>query len=85
MTRKVTNSDDATLSLTLRYKTHWADEWFNFPLSRVHEDINKNRKNNSRRVRVAILDSGVDSTHVDFQVLISSNENEVNRSTRIKA
>jgi len=35
----------------------------------VHHVVNENRKNNKRRVKVAILDTGIDCTHDEIQTL----------------
>ena len=43
-----------------------ADEWFNFLNAVVHPEVDRNRKDNQKPVRVAILDSGVDATHPDI-------------------
>jgi len=40
-----------------------ADRWFQLLETLVHRRIFKDRKNKSKRVRVAILDTGVDCTH----------------------
>jgi len=50
-------------------RAKWADIWFENLESVVHSKINQNRKD--KRVRIAILDTGVDSTHPDIQVAIS--------------
>lgn len=53
------------LKLTLIYRSKWADEWFKTLESVVHPMIDKNRK--EKRVRIAILDTGVDPTHPQIQ------------------
>jgi subtilisin family serine protease len=43
-----------------------ADVWFEI-LESVHSVVRENRKDNQKRVRVAILDTGVDITHPQIQ------------------
>lgn len=56
--------------LTILYRAEWADEWFRTLQAVVHPVIDANRKDNQRRVRVAILDTGVDGTHPEIQLAL---------------
>jgi subtilisin family serine protease len=58
----------------------WADEWFDKRLRVVHEAIELVRKEDDRQVRVAILDTGIDSTHADFNLTESQLEALKSRS-----
>jgi len=46
-----------------------ADKWFETLESVVHSEISKNRKD--KQVRIAILDTGVDTTHPEIQNAIA--------------
>lgn len=59
--------------LTLIHRSKWADDWFQTLECAVHPVVNGNRKDNQRRVRIAILDTGVDATHPQIQVAWDSN------------
>lgn len=48
-------------------RAEWADQWFVDLEAIVHPIINKDRKDRQKPVRVAILDTGFDSTHPEFQ------------------
>lgn len=48
-------------------RAKWADQWFDDLERVVYPVINKNRKERQRPVRVALLDTGVDSRHPDFR------------------
>ena len=48
-------------------RAKWADEWFDDLNRIVHPVINKNRKDRQKPVRVAILDTGVDVEHSEFE------------------
>jgi hypothetical protein len=49
--------------LILTNRSKLADDWFQRLESAVHSIVNENRKDNQKRVRIAILDTGVDITH----------------------
>src|SRR5271169_158598 len=51
-----------------------ADEWFEFLNAIVHPEVNRNRKDNQKPVRVAILDSGVDATHPDIALALETKQ-----------
>jgi Subtilase family len=44
-----------------------ADDWFKLLKTHVHSVLNKRRKDRDRRVRIAILDTGVDATHPEIR------------------
>jgi hypothetical protein len=52
-----------SLSLVDLCRAKWADRWFDILNSTVYQVTDENRKENQKRVRVAILDTGVDATH----------------------
>jgi Subtilase family len=47
----------------LVFRSKWSDEWFQTLESDVHLIIAENRKDDQKRVRIAILDTGLDNTH----------------------
>jgi subtilisin family serine protease len=49
-------------------RAKWADEWFNGEdkLKRVHKCVEENRKDDDRRIRIAILDTGIDSLQTEM-------------------
>ena len=49
----------------------WADDWFTLLQTVVHPVIQENRKTNQKRVRVAVLDTGVDATHPEIELALS--------------
>ena len=48
-------------------RARWADDWFRALEAVVFPVIDGNRKENQRRVRVALLDTGVDTTHREIK------------------
>ena len=73
-------------------RAKWAEEWFNDEdkLKRVHRCVENSLLDNVERVRIAILDSGIDKMHsemVDNMVLDSSSHSvkDSNVKRRIKA
>lgn len=54
-------------------RAKWADQWFRDLERIVHPLIAKNRKDRQKPVRVALLDTGVDSKHPDFHKAIKLN------------
>lgn len=62
-------SSPTSIDFLYRY-TQWADAWFT-RLSEVHKAIDKERKDDSRPIRVALLDTGVDASHEQFENLDS--------------
>jgi len=46
-----------------------ADDWFNL-LSSVHRIVEEDRKSKAKRVKIAILDTGVDATHPTISAAI---------------
>lgn len=52
-------------------RARWADEWFE-QLREVQFQVRKHRKDEDRKIKVAILDTGVDGTHEQIQSAISS-------------
>ena len=55
------------MKLNLICRSKWADNWFQILQSAVHSVVGENRKDNQKRVRIAILDTGVDITHPQIQ------------------
>jgi Subtilase family len=55
-------------------RANWADEWFDDLQSTVYPVIDKNRKERQKPVRVALLDTGVDSRHPEFQEALKFNK-----------
>ena len=49
----------------------WADDWFQTLKSIVLPVIDGDRKDGHKRVRIAILDTGVDAEHREIQTAIS--------------
>jgi hypothetical protein len=49
-------------------RAKWADEWFNDKdkLKLVHKCVEENRKNNNPRIKIAILDTGIDSMQTEM-------------------
>ena len=47
-------------------RSQTADDWFHILGSRVHEAVERRRRDDDRRVKVAILDTGVDGGHPMF-------------------
>src|SRR5436189_6266786 len=54
------------MKLNLICRSKSADDWFQI-LQSVHSVVGKTRKDNQKRVRIAILDTGVDITHPQIQ------------------
>lgn len=51
-------------------RAKWADQWFQILETTVHREINSNRKDGQKSVRVAILDTGIDATHPEIRVAL---------------
>lgn len=47
-------------------RAKWADEWF-YRLAYAYKIVGDNRKDNAKRIKIAILDSGIDGTHKDIK------------------
>ena len=54
-------------------RTKWADDWFRTLESVVHPVIDENRKDGQKRVRIAILDTGVDMAHPQIRAARDAN------------
>ena len=48
-------------------RAKWADLWFDDLEKIVHRSVDRDRKDLQKAVRVALLDTGVDSRHAQFQ------------------
>lgn len=59
--------------LTLVHRSKWADDWFQTLESVVHPVIDENRKDDQKRVRIAILDTGVDISHPKIRAAQDTN------------
>ena len=69
------------LSLICRNKS--ADVWFQILEESVHSAVAENRKDNQKRVRIAILDTGMDITHPQIQAAQSRINGYFSNSTDI--
>jgi len=69
MTTSESQLSSSILTL-IRSKIKWADEWFKTLESVVHPVINEHRKG-KKSVRIAILDTGVDTTHPQIRAALT--------------
>ena len=49
-----------------RDRAAWADQWFG-RFRPLHAVFDENRKDSQRNVKIAILDTGIDFSHTEFQ------------------
>ena len=55
-------------------RAKWADQWFHDLDTAVYPVIDRNRKERQTPVRIALLDTGVDSRHPTFQKALRLNK-----------
>lgn len=60
------------IPLTLRASQ--ADEWFKFLTDHVHPEVERDRKDDQKSVRVAIFDTGVDAAHPDIALALTTKQ-----------
>ena len=61
-------------------RARWADEWF-AQLKFVHEVLEEKRKQDDRRVRIGILDSGIDFQNENSEIKIGIENSAIVCST----
>src|SRR5438552_12930814 len=54
------------------FRSKQADQWFEFLKLHVHPEVERGRKDSQKPVRIAILDTGVDTEHPDIALALKT-------------